>query len=118
MLYWATPVQEVAMRAYVLLLSVPLLFLLTACPSRKDGAIEGSVAPAGPGIRATVSVQGRAVASAEADVPTGRDHGAFTDRSACPCRRYQRHCRDGPGRECEHPCCPPGRRLRARRRER
>lgn len=42
-----------------------------ACPGRKEGAVEGRVSPAGPGIRIAVLAQGKVVKEADAGIPDG-----------------------------------------------
>jgi len=59
------------MRPHVFVLLVMLLVLFSACSSKKEGSIEGSVSPPGQGIRATVSFQGRPVHAVDADGVTG-----------------------------------------------
>jgi hypothetical protein len=61
------------MRVGVITLSIAVS-LLAACPAKQQGAIEGSVAPPGQGIRATVSFQGRQVVTGDADSITGTFH--------------------------------------------
>ena len=52
--------------------AVSLLFLLAACPAKKEGSIEGQVSPAGAGIRVTAQIQGKTVAQADAGPGDGR----------------------------------------------
>jgi hypothetical protein len=48
------------------------LLALTACPGRKDGAVEGQVSPAGAGIRIAALLQGKTMAEADAGTQDGR----------------------------------------------
>lgn len=48
------------------------LLVLTACPGRKDGAVEGQVSPAGAGIRIAALLQGNNVSQADAGTQDGR----------------------------------------------
>jgi hypothetical protein len=46
--------------------------LLTACPSKKDGHIEGTVSPPGPNVRISAMQRNSSAGSAEADARSGR----------------------------------------------
>jgi len=48
------------------------LLILTACPGRKDGTVEGQVSPAGAGIRIVALLQGRTLGQADAGTQDGR----------------------------------------------
>jgi hypothetical protein len=48
------------------------LLVLTACPGRKDGAVEGQVSPAGADIRIAALLQGKTMAQADAGAQDGR----------------------------------------------
>jgi hypothetical protein len=55
------------------------LLILTACPGKKEGAIEGQVSPAGAGVRIAAMLQGRTIAQAEAGMQDGRFRIALPD---------------------------------------
>jgi hypothetical protein len=66
-------IQEVAMRWFSTVVHFLLLLLvLTACPGKKEGSIEGQVSPAGTGIRIAAVLQGKAVGQADAGVQDGK----------------------------------------------
>jgi hypothetical protein len=48
------------------------LLVLTACPGKKEGAVEGQVSPSGAGIRIAVQLQGKTMAQADAGTQDGR----------------------------------------------
>ena len=48
------------------------LLFLTACPGKKEGAVEGQVSPAGAGIRISALLQGKTLAQADAGTQDGR----------------------------------------------
>jgi hypothetical protein len=49
-----------------------LLVSLTACPAKKEGAIEGVVVPPSEGIRLTVAQQGKTIATVEVNAQDGK----------------------------------------------
>jgi len=49
-----------------------LVLLLTACPGKKEGAVEGQVSPPGAGIRIYALLQGTTVAQSDAGAQDGR----------------------------------------------
>ena len=61
------------MSAYRVVISVPLILaVFTACPIRRDGAIEGAVTPPAAGVRVAALQQGRTIASVDIDQRDGR----------------------------------------------
>ncbi len=60
------------MRRATLSLCSLLLVLLTACPAKKEGALEGTVVPPAAGIRVTALQDGRPVAEAAPGLTDGR----------------------------------------------
>ncbi|MEK6743696.1 MAG: carboxypeptidase-like regulatory domain-containing protein [Nitrospirota bacterium] len=52
--------------------SIALLVSLTACPTKKEGAIEGVVVPPSAGVRIAVMQQGKAITSVEVNAQDGK----------------------------------------------
>jgi len=48
------------------------LFALTACPSKKDGIVEGNVSPAAPGIRVSALQDGKSIVQTDAGPQDGK----------------------------------------------
>jgi hypothetical protein len=53
-------------------LLVLMIFLQTACPGKKEGAVEGQVSPAGAGIRIAALLQGKPIVQVDASPQDGR----------------------------------------------
>jgi hypothetical protein len=65
--------REVTMRPFIIFGCMILLIVtLTACPAKKEGAIEGVVVPPSEGIRITVVQQGKAIATVEVNAQDGK----------------------------------------------
>ncbi len=60
------------MRRFRIIGLVLLSLLLTACPGKKEGAVEGQVSPSGAGIRIAAQLQGKTIAQADAGTQDGR----------------------------------------------
>ena len=66
------------MRPFISSISIfVLLVLLTACPAKKEGTIEGAVVPPSAGVRITVLQQGKTVASIDVNAQDGKFRAAL-----------------------------------------
>lgn len=59
-------------RTILLTLTATLLFILSACPAKQEGAIEGTVLPPNAGARITTIQNGTATATLDVTTPDGR----------------------------------------------
>lgn len=65
--------REVTMRPFIIFGNMILLLVtLTACPAKKEGAIEGVVVPPSEGIRITVVQQGKTITTVEVNAQDGK----------------------------------------------
>ena len=66
------------MRSFINFFSMILIFVsLTACPAKKEGAIEGVVVPPSPGVRISAIQQGKTIASIEVNAQDGKFRAAL-----------------------------------------